>query len=82
MTEIREPISVIATFGLPYKLKPIRFKWSGRLFEVKEITYKWVTKEGLKTIYHFAVTDGGSLYELAFDSHSLIWILEKIETDL
>ncbi|MCX8069511.1 MAG: hypothetical protein N2738_03300 [Thermodesulfovibrionales bacterium] len=81
MTEIGEGISVIATFGMPYKMKPIRFKWSGRLFEIKEITYQWVTKEGIKTIYHFSVTDGSSLYEIAFDSHSLIWKLERLEAD-
>lgn len=81
MTEIGENISVIATFAMPYKMRPIRFRWSGRLFEVKEITYQWITKEGIKTIYHYSVTDGNSLYEIAFDSHSLLWRLERLEAE-
>lgn len=76
---VGETISVIASFGLPYRIRPVRFNWSGRLFEIKEITYTWKTKEGRKNIYHFSVTDGGSLYELTFDTDSLIWKLENLE---
>lgn len=77
---IGETISVTAYFGLPYKIKPVRFRWSRRLFEIKEITYTWKTKDGRKEVYHFSVTDGGSLYELTFDTDSLIWRLENLET--
>lgn len=79
MISAGENISVIASFGQPYKIKPVKFKWSGRLFEVREITYTWKTKEGQKVIYHFSVTDGRSLYELTFDTNSLLWRLENIE---
>lgn len=77
--EIGESISVIASFGLPYKLRPVRFRWSGKLFEVKEITYSWQTQEGRAKVYHFSVSDGKSLYELAFDTNSLIWRIENLE---
>jgi hypothetical protein len=77
---VGETINVIASFGQPYRIRPVRFDWSGRLFEIKEITYTWKTKEGLKNIYHFSVTDGGSLYELTFDTDSLVWRLENLET--
>jgi len=77
--DIRETISVVASFGLPYRIRPLRFKWNKRLFEVKEITYSWQTKEGQRDIYHFAVTDGNTLYELSFDAHSLIWRIENLE---
>lgn len=77
---VGETISVFASFGLPYKLKPVRFKWTGRLFEVKEITYLWKTKEGCSEIYHFSVSDGKSLYEITFNTASLIWRLENLET--
>ena len=76
---IGETVHVIASFGLPYKIKPIRFKWSGRLLEIKEITYFWKSKEGQSTIYHFSVSDGKTLYELSFDTTSLIWKLENLE---
>lgn len=78
--DTQETISVVALFGLPYKLKPVRFKWVGRTFEVKEITYSWKTKEGQSDIYHFSVTDGKCLYELSFNTSSLVWKLEQLET--
>lgn len=80
MMHIGETISVIASFGLPYKIRPVKFKWTGRLFAVKEITYFWMTKEGQSTIYHFSVSDGETLYELSFDTTSLLWRLENLET--
>ncbi len=77
---IQETISVLAVFEPPYKLKPVRFKWSGRVFKVREVTYLWKAKEGDTEIYHFSVTDGKSLYELSFNASSLIWKIEKVET--
>jgi hypothetical protein len=76
---IGETISVIASFGLPYKIRPVRFKWNERLFEVKEITYSWQTKEGQNKIYHFSISDGKTLYELSFDTASLVWHIERLE---
>jgi hypothetical protein len=77
--DIGETISVVASFGLPYKIKPLRFNWSGKLFEVTNITYSWQTKEGQTRIYHFSISDGKTLYELSFDTFSLLWKLEKAE---
>jgi hypothetical protein len=77
--DIGETISVIASFGLPYKIRPLKFKWSGKLFEVKDITYIWQTKEGQTKFYHFSVSDGKTLYELSFDTTSLLWRIEKLE---
>ena len=77
--DIGETISVIASFGLPYKIRPLRFKWSGKLFEVKDITYIWQTKEGQTKFYHFSVSDGKTLYELSFDTTLLLWRIEKLE---
>ena len=70
---------MVASFGLPYKLKPVRFKWNGRLMEVTEVTYQWQTHEGADRLYHFAVTDGSSTYELSFNSASLVWNVEGVE---
>jgi hypothetical protein len=78
MQRIGERISVVASFGLPYRLRPVRFRWSGRLFDVKEITYRWNTREGRSTVYHFSVSDGSSLFELSFDSASLLWRIEGV----
>jgi len=76
---IGENISVIASFGLPYRIRPVRFKWNGKLFDIKEITYSWQTREGQTKVYHFSITDGKNLYELSFNTTSLLWSIEKIE---
>lgn len=76
---VGDAISVLASFGMPCRIKPLKFRWAGRLFEVKDITYTWQTKEGQKEIYHFSVTDGKTLYELSFDADSLIWKIENLE---
>lgn len=77
--QIGDTISVLASFGMPYRIKPLKFNWSGRLLEVREITYTWKTREGQNEIYHFSVTDGKTLYELSFDTDSLIWKIENLE---
>ena len=77
--DIGENISVIASFGLPYRIRPVRFRWLGKLFEVRDITYSWQTREGQNRIYHFSVSDGQTLYELSFDTSSLLWKMEKVE---
>ncbi len=79
MMHIGENISVIASFGVPYKLRPVKFRWAGRLFEIKGITYAWNTQDGQSKKYHFSVTDGKSLYEISFDTSSLLWMLENLE---
>ena len=76
---IGEIISVVASFGLPYKIRPVRFKWSGKFRDVKDVTYTWTTREGQSSIYHFSVTDGNALYELSFNVTSLLWRLENLE---
>ena len=79
MMHIGEHISVIVSFGPRYRIRPVKFRWSGRTFEVKEITYVWKTNEGQSLIHHFSVTGGKTLYELTFDTTSLIWRLEGVE---
>ena len=78
--KIGEDITVLVSFGMPYRIKPISFTWSGRTIEIKEVTYAWKTKEGQKDLHHFSVTDGSTLFELKFDAVSLRWKIEALET--
>jgi hypothetical protein len=77
MMHIKEKVSVLASFAAD--IRPIKFKWSGRLITVKEITYTWKSKEGHASVHHFSVTDGVSLYELSLHTQSLVWRLENLE---
>ncbi len=76
-TEIKERVDVVAVFS--GGVEPIRFKWKGRVYPVSEITYRWKTTRGATTIMHFSVTDGGTLFELAFDTEFMRWSLERVE---
>jgi len=76
---LKEDISVVASFGRPYKVRPVRFRWNGRLLEVKEVTYRWSTMEGRAVVHHFAVTDGNSAYEITFNSQTLLWRIESMD---
>jgi hypothetical protein len=78
--QIGEGITVLASFGMSYGIKPLSFTWSGRTIEIKEVTYTWKTKEGQKDLHHFSVTDGSTLFELTFDAVSLLWKIESVET--
>lgn len=60
-------------------LKPVKFSWRARDFSIKEVTYSWETREGAASIAHFSVTDGTSLYELAYNQSAMSWTLENIE---
>ena len=79
METIDEPISVIASFDPLYKIKPLKFLWGNRAFEVKEITYRWKSSEGKTVVHHFSVTDGSTLYQICFNPDSLLWRLNSVE---
>ena len=81
MIEIGERVFVIAAFGRSIRLKPLRFTWSDRQVDIKDVTYEWTTLEGTSKLLHFSVTDGKTLYELSFNTNSISWRLEGIETD-
>ena len=79
-TEIQEPIKVGAVFtnGL---VKPAWFIWNDRRYEVHEVTMRWQTREGTASVLHLGVTDGASLFELAFNQQTLHWCLASAESD-
>ena len=75
--EIREPIKVIAVFDRV--MRPVKFKWQGRVYPVKEITHTWFSSDGLARSVHFAISDGIALFELAYDTVSMSWTLESVD---
>jgi hypothetical protein len=79
MYNTEEDISVVASFGHPYLIRPVRFNWDGRVREVRDVTYRWQSTEGRARRYHFAVTDGTNVYELRFDATSLAWKLTGVD---
>lgn len=74
---IREDIKVIAVFDLG--MRPVKFRWRSRLFEIKEVTHTWASRDGRASILHFSVTDGAGLYELSYNQSTLRWSIEAME---
>lgn len=74
---IQEGIKVIAVFDRG--VTPVKFRWRGRLYAIKEVTHSWSSIEGASNILHFSVTDGASLFELAYNQASLRWSIEAAE---
>jgi len=76
--EINDPIDVMTVFR-EGKIRPVKFKWTGRTYAVSRVAYSWVTKEGSYPVHHFSVlTDGNSVYELLFNTYTLDWVLAKV----
>lgn len=76
-TKVKEPVKVVAVFD--GGVKPAKFKWKGRVYPVKEITYTWKSREGASHFIHFSVSDGASLYELSYNQSTMGWLLESVE---
>lgn len=74
---IMEDIKVIAVFDRG--LRPVKFRWRGRLFSIKEVTHTWATRDGSAGVIHFSVSDGAGLYELAYNQSTLRWSIEAAE---
>lgn len=76
-TSIGEAINVVAVFDSG--VRPVKFKWKGRVYPVEEITYRWSTREGAAAMLHFSVTDGSTLFELVYNTSTTRWRLERVE---
>ena len=77
VTEIGEFVKVVAVFD--GGIRPVKFQWRERVYAVEEITYTWRTREGAAPIIHFSVTDGATLYELAYNQSTMRWSLEQAD---
>ncbi|MBI5969777.1 MAG: hypothetical protein HY884_01290 [Deltaproteobacteria bacterium] len=75
--DINETVKVMAIFDCG--VKPVKFKWKGRVYPVKEITHSWRSRDGDLSFVHFSVSDGQGLYELVYDTVALNWTLGRTD---
>jgi len=85
ITKINEPIKVGAVFGADSiggkKLKPVWFVWKERQYRIKEVTYTWTNKEGRAFVHSFSVTDDQNLYEISYNTETMVWKLVAVEME-
>lgn len=68
-----EEIAVLGSFDKG-RIRPLKFKWAGRVHTVKKILYRWLTREGVFPIYHFSVlTDSEDNYVIHLDTYRMQW---------
>jgi hypothetical protein len=76
---IREDIRVAVIFGPGTRVAPVWFDWRRRKYTVREITYSWQERQGEATVFHFAVSSGNDLFELAYNAQSQLWALTAVD---
>lgn len=79
MERIRENIRVAVIFGPGNRVAPVWFDWRRRKHTVREVTYSWRERQGEATVFHFAVSNGADLFELAYNADSQLWALTAVD---
>lgn len=80
---IGERIEVVVVYGPPAsklrgKLKPIKFRWRGKVYPIRQITLATDTKDGGVRRRFFSVVSGGNVYRICFNRENEDWILEEV----
>ena len=78
---LKEAIRVAVVFSPGGKVRPVWFEWHRQKHTIKETTYTWGSMTGNAHLLHFAVTDGGNLFELTWNTQNQVWTLNSIEMD-
>ena len=78
---VNEPIDVLTAFE-GGAIRPVKFRWAGRVYTVDRVTFQWITRDGAQQLRHFAVaTDGANVYEIVLNNHSMQWTLVKVQME-
>jgi len=79
--DIFEPIEVIGYFH-EGRLRPLRFKWNGRVYKIKRLNGHWVSNQGYNKQHHFSViSETSDYFELLFDSADFGWQVARVCLD-
>ncbi len=80
ITDINEPIRVKMIMGRG-TIRIISLFWNNSTILVDSITYRWITKNGIYPLFHFAVSCGKNIMEIHFDPIRLQWKLDRIHME-
>ena len=74
---LSDPVDVLTVFA-DGKLKPLRFRWQGRVVRVRKVSGEWTRREGQALLRYYAVEGSpAGNYELCFDPRGPAWILSR-----
>jgi hypothetical protein len=70
-----DPVDVLTAF-LDGKVRPLRFRWKGRVIRVRAVTGEWSRREGHRALRYYAVQSSASeSFELCYDPGAMNWVL-------
>ena len=79
--KVDEEIDTLALFE-GNLIRPLRFRWKGTVYHIKEITSQWQSRSGILRLRHFTALDTSTnCYHLLFNPHNCRWRLSKIWQD-
>jgi len=79
--EIHESIEVIAYFD-GKTMRPLRFRWSGRPYQISKVNSVWNTLKGRAREYHFHVsTRESDSFELIYNTDIFEWKIGRVCLD-
>jgi hypothetical protein len=76
--DIGDAVEVVVWFKAG-RIMPLRFRWRGRTYKVREVTGDWQSEIGNTQFHHYAVqSDSPDVFELSYNEHAYTWKLEKV----
>ena len=76
--DLDDPIEVIAVFT-DHQLRPLRFKWRGKVHRITRITGSWKKFEGEYIVRFFAVVDDQTnVFQLTYNERLTDWTLARV----
>lgn len=72
---LNDPVDVLTVFE-DGRVRPIRFRWRGKVVRALKVTGQWTRREGSTHLRYFSVEGATSdTYELCYDPRGPSWIL-------
>lgn len=77
---LNDPVDVLTAF-VDGRVRPLRFRWQGRVVRVRRVTGEWTRREGGSLMKYYAVEGvGAETYELCYDPRGPRWLLSRAWT--
>jgi len=74
---LNHPVDVLSVV-LEGRLRPLRFRWKGKVIRIQRVTGQWSRREGSHRLAYFSVEGAGEeTYELCYDPRGPSWTLCK-----
>jgi hypothetical protein len=74
-----ERIEVISVFRQK-TVRPVKFKYAGRVHVVSKILYSWMTREGSFPVHNFSVlTEDGERFALSLNTYTMDWTISCVD---